>query len=72
MNGLAPDGFGVSVRTVAQNQNQEAIEEDLQDVLKKWEKLTMRLEEDGEPPDLLHNDLDMTESLIRTLHICWY
>ena len=39
LNGLVPDGFGVIVRTVAQNQNQEAIEEDLQNVLKKMGKI---------------------------------
>ncbi len=66
LNGLVPDGFGVIVRTVAQKQNQEAIEEDLHNVLKKWDKLTKRLQ-DAEPPNLLHNDLDMTESLIRDL-----
>jgi ribonuclease G len=66
LNGMVPDGFGVIVRTVAQNQEQEAIEEDLHTVLKKWETLAERLE-DAEPPSLLYNDLDMTESLIRDL-----
>lgn len=66
LNGMVPDGFGVIVRTVAQNQEQEAIEEDLRTVLKKWETLAERLE-DAEPPSLLYNDLDMTESLIRDL-----
>ncbi|NBW70088.1 MAG: Rne/Rng family ribonuclease [Bacteroidetes bacterium] len=66
LNGLVPDGFGVIVRTVAQKQDQEAIEEDLRTVLKKWEKLAERLE-DAKPPSLLYNDLDMTESLIRDL-----
>jgi len=66
LNGLVPDGFGVIVRTVAQKQDQEAIEEDLRTVLKKWEKLAERLE-DAKPPSLLYKDLDMTESLIRDL-----
>lgn len=66
LNGMVPDGFGVIVRTVAQDQEQEAIEEDLRTVLKKWETLADRLE-DAEPPSLLYNDLDMTESLIRDL-----
>jgi ribonuclease G len=66
LNGMVPDGFGVIVRTVAQDQEQEAIEEDLRTVLKKWETLAERLE-DAEPPSLLYNDLDMTESLIRDL-----
>lgn len=66
LNGLVPDGFGVIVRTVAQKQDQEAIEEDLRTVLNKWEKLAERLE-DAKPPSLLYKDLDMTESLIRDL-----
>jgi ribonuclease G len=55
LNGMVPDGFGVIVRTVAQDQEQEAIEEDLRTVLKKWETLAERLE-DAEPPSLLYND----------------
>ena len=63
---MLPEGFGVIIRTVAQEQDKEAIEEDMRNVLKKWEKILARLE-DAEPPALLHEDLDMTESLIRDL-----
>ena len=66
LNGMLPDGFGVIVRTVAQNQDQEAIEEDLRTILKKWEHLVDKLEK-AKPPSLLYKDLDMTESLIRDL-----
>ncbi|HAH52158.1 MAG TPA: ribonuclease E/G [Balneola sp.] len=63
---MVPDGFGVIVRTVAQGQDEKAIEDDLRDVLRKWEKILDKLET-AKPPSLLHRDLDMTESLIRDL-----
>ncbi|RNC79709.1 MAG: Rne/Rng family ribonuclease [Balneola sp.] len=66
LNGMVPDGFGVIVRTVAQGQSDEAIEEDLRNVLKKWERVVDNLE-NAKPPSLLYKDLDMTESLIRDL-----
>ncbi|MFO7846995.1 MAG: ribonuclease E/G, partial [Balneolaceae bacterium] len=36
---MLPDGFGVIVRTVAQGQTKEVIEEDMRSVLSKWEKM---------------------------------
>ena len=63
---MVPDGFGVIVRTVAQGHDEKAIEDDLRDVLRKWEKILDKLE-NAKPPALLHRDLDMTESLIRDL-----
>jgi ribonuclease G len=63
---MLPDGFGVIVRTVAQNQDKEAIEEDMRTVLKKWERILNKLET-AKPPTLLYKDLDITESLIRDL-----
>lgn len=66
LNGMLPDGFGVIVRTVAQGQDQQAIEDDLRTVLQKWERLVDKIE-NAKPPALLYKDLDMTESLIRDL-----
>ncbi len=63
---MVPDGFGVIVRTVAQGQEDKALEDDLRDVLRKWESILDKLE-NAKPPALLHRDLDMTESLIRDL-----
>lgn len=66
LNGMVPDGFGVIVRTVAQGHDDQAIEDDLRNVLKKWETIVDNLEK-AKPPQLLYKDLDMTESLIRDL-----
>lgn len=63
---MLPDGFGVIVRTVAQNQDKEALEEDMRTILKKWERILNKLES-SKPPTLLYKDLDITESLIRDL-----
>lgn len=63
---MVPDGFGVIIRTVAKGKDKQAIEDDMRDVLKKWERILDRLE-DAKPPALLYNDLDMTESLVRDL-----
>lgn len=63
---MVPEGFGVIVRTVAKDQDDKAIEDDLRSVLKKWEDILDKLET-AKPPALLHQDLDMSESLIRDL-----
>jgi len=63
---MLPDGFGVIIRTVAQEQDKKALEDDMRNVLKKWERILEKLET-AKPPALLYNDLDMTESLVRDL-----
>jgi len=63
---MLPEGFGIIVRTVAQGQDNEILEEDMRTILKKWERILNKLE-DAKPPALLYKDLDMTESLIRDL-----
>ena len=66
VSSMLPDGFGVIIRTVAKGQDKQAIEDDMRDVLRNWEKILEKLETE-EPPSLLHKDLGMTESLIRDL-----
>ncbi|HEX6981944.1 MAG TPA: Rne/Rng family ribonuclease [Balneolaceae bacterium] len=63
---MVPEGFGVIIRTVAKGQDKKALEDDMRDVLKKWEHILERLET-AKPPALLYKDLDMTESLVRDL-----
>lgn len=66
ISSVLPDGFGVIVRTLAEGQKEEAIHEDLKDVLDKWNDILEKLKE-AKPPALLHQDMDMTESLVRDL-----
>ena len=63
---ILPDGFGVIVRTVAEGQDSKLIEEDLKDVLEKWNNIVKDIHT-AKPPTLLHRDLEMTESLVRDL-----
>lgn len=63
---MVPDGFGVIIRTVAKGKDKQAIEDDMRNVLKKWERILEQLET-AKPPALLYKDLDMTESLVRDL-----
>lgn len=66
VSSMIPEGFGVIIRTVAQGQDEQSIEDDMRNVLKKWERILERLE-DAKPTSLLYKDLDMTESLVRDL-----
>ncbi len=66
ISSVLPDGFGVIVRTLAEGQSDEALHEDLKDVLDKWQGILDKLKE-AKPPALLHQDMDMTESLVRDL-----
>jgi len=63
---MLPKGFGVIIRTVAKGVDKEALEDDMRNVLKKWETILNRLE-GAKPTTLLYKDLDMTESLIRDM-----
>ena len=63
---VLPDGFGVIVRTLAEGQSDESLHADLKDVLDKWQDILDKLKE-AKPPTLLHQDMDMTESLVRDL-----
>lgn len=63
---MLPEGFGVIVRTVAEGQEKQAIEEDMRMVLRKWERVIEKLE-GAKPPTRLHKDLDMIESILRDL-----
>ena len=66
ISSVLPDGFGVIVRTLAEGQSDESLHADLKDVLDKWQAILDKLKE-ARPPTLLHQDMDMTESLVRDL-----
>jgi ribonuclease G len=63
---MLPENYGVIVRTVAEEQDDDALREDLRDVLDKWDGIISKYK-DAQPPALLYRDLDMTDSLIRDL-----
>lgn len=63
---MLPENYGVIVRTVAEEQDDNALRADLRDVLDKWDGIISKYK-DAKPPALLYRDLDMTDSLIRDL-----
>jgi len=63
---MLPNGFGVIVRTVAEEQSDDVLREDLKDLHDKWVEIQEKLKT-SKPTALLHRDLDMTESLVRDL-----
>src|SRR5699024_11000652 len=63
---MVPEGFDVIIRTVAKGTDKKAIEDDMRNVLKEWERSMEKLEQTTHP-SLLYKDLDMTESLVRVL-----
>ncbi len=58
--------FGAIIRTVAENQEDNAIIEDLNNLLNIWKDIEKNLK-DSKPPTLLYKDLSMTSSVIRDL-----
>lgn len=63
---LRPDGYGLIIRTVAEDKDEETLRADLDNVLKTWRKTQDRLKQD-KPPALVYKDLSMASSVIRDL-----
>ncbi|HEY3251692.1 MAG TPA: Rne/Rng family ribonuclease [Ignavibacteria bacterium] len=58
--------FGAIIRTVAEEQDEQSIIEDLQNILDSWNNIEKRAKTET-PPALLYKDLSMTTSIIRDL-----
>ena len=64
---LLPEGFGLIVRTVAENRDAKALDTDLRLLLQKWHKIEDKLRKKPNPPAPLHEDVNMVSSIIRDL-----
>ena len=64
---LLPEGFGLIVRTVAENRDAKALDTDLRLLLEKWRKIEDQLREKPKPPKALYEDVNMVSSIIRDL-----
>lgn len=64
---LLPDGFGVIVRTVAEGKNAKALDTDLRLLVEKWRKIEKKLQGKPEPPQKIHEDVNMVSSVMRDL-----
>lgn len=63
---IIPKKFGLIVRTVAKNQSEEGIKEDLKNLLNTWEEIAASVKTE-EAPSLIYQDLNTTSSVIRDL-----
>lgn len=64
---LVPDEFGLIIRTVAEGRDAKALDMDLNFLLKKWEDVEEKLEQNPNPPKALYQDVSMVSSVIRDL-----
>ncbi len=64
--GILPKNYGLIIRTVARNQTEDALKDDLKNLVKTWEEIEDSVK--GEtPPALIYQDLNTTSSVIRDL-----
>ncbi len=63
---ILPEKFGLIIRTVARNQPEEALRDDLHNLVKTWEQIQATIKTE-EPPALIYQDLNTTSSVIRDL-----
>ena len=63
---ILPKNYGLIIRTVARNQKEEMLKEDLSNLLKTWEEIESTIKSE-EPPSLVYQDLSTTSSVIRDL-----
>ncbi|GAB4289503.1 MAG: hypothetical protein Kow0098_07530 [Ignavibacteriaceae bacterium] len=64
--GIIPENFGLIIRTVAKNQDEEALKEDLSQLLKTWNQIESSARSES-PPALIHQDMTTTSSVMRDL-----
>ncbi len=63
---ILPPGFGVIVRTVAQDKEEAAIKADLESLIETWREIEKHLKTE-KPPAILYKDMATTSSVIRDL-----
>lgn len=63
---IIPPNYGLIIRTVARNQNEQALKQDLLNLKQTWEELEEAVKKET-PPALLYQDLSTTISVIRDL-----
>ncbi len=64
--GILPKNYGLIIRTVARNQTEEALKDDLNNLVKTWQVIEQSIKSE-KPPTLVHQDLNTTSSVIRDL-----
>jgi len=63
---ILPQNYGLIIRTVARNQTEESVREDMNNLMKTWQEIEASVKTE-KPPALLYQDLNTTSSVIRDL-----
>jgi len=63
---ILPNNYGLIIRTVARNQTEEALRDDLNNLMKTWADIESTAKSEN-PPSLIYQDLNTTSSVIRDL-----
>lgn len=63
---ILPPKYGLIIRTVARNQNEDNLKEDLKNLVKTWQEIESSAKSEN-PPVLVYQDLNTTSSVIRDL-----
>jgi len=63
---MRPEGFGLIVRTVAQEKDEKVLKADLDSLLQLWKKLEKKIR-NASPPSLVYKDVAMASGVIRDL-----
>jgi ribonuclease G len=63
---ILPPKYGLIIRTVARNQNEDILKEDLNNLVKTWQEIETSAKSET-PPSLVFQDLNTTSSVIRDL-----
>jgi len=63
---ILPRNYGLIIRTVARNQKEESLQDDLKNLLDTWKDIQQTIKNE-EPPSLIYQDLNTTSSVIRDL-----
>jgi ribonuclease G len=66
VQGILPEGFGVIIRTVAEGRDDEALQKDLEDLIKTWREIEKTVKSEN-APCLVYKDMSTTSSVIRDL-----
>ena len=64
--GILPPNYGLIIRTVAKDQAEDAVKDDLNNLVKTWKSIEL-IAKNEEPPNIVHQDLSTTDSVIRDL-----
>jgi ribonuclease G len=63
---IIPENYGLIVRTVAKNQSEQAVRDDLESLKKAWHEIEESAKSE-KPPSLIYQDMSTTSSVIRDL-----